>query len=857
EGSRSFPPGSLIPFFQKNGMSFGGDTNAFTSYAATVYTLDLATGSLENLKQGLLALRDFADGVSFGEQEVEQERGVILAEKTMRDSEQFRAIRRYMAAMFPDSRFANMPIGEETAIRAATSGPLRAFYRTWYRPERMILVAAGSLDPAVLEPLIREAFADMTPEEPARATSPWGAPEHRGIRAFYDQRDLGRTTVSLTSMGPRRHESDSLASRKETLLATLSAQMMLRRLQQREQADSTLWSGADVDMERAFGLFPTASLQAFTTAEGWEPALRVLEQELRQALDTGFTEDELQENLAELAALLEQDVRERPNLTNSSVALSVVAACNRDRVFTSPEQDLDLHRTISAGLDPEAVNAFFRQAWDKGNRILYVNGNAAIPEKERAVLAAYEASLAVPLPERAEAVPEPFPYLPLPQAENPLPVPAERSLNEGRLRVLSGRFANGATFQLVPSTLSQDQVAVHLWFGRGLNALPEEQTPAARLAEAVLGRNGPGKLTRLESSRRFDKFSLNVNESFRDNFFSITGNAPKEHLELLLQAVWTQFTDPTPHPSALEEVRRDLALNRHNRYNTVPGVLRDEQRAFFSGPAARKRALTEAEAGRLNLEDVKAAIAASRQTPVRHLIVIGDFDPQAALPGIQTLFGTAPLPAEPEPDPRLTPPLPAAFPAGQTRSLRVPDTVNKAVIMAAWRRDMPPDTPKRPDLIRQMLAEALNEQLRDTLRQKLGITYSPWADYQVAEVGTGFAMYRAMISTDVAQCEAARKALDEVMADLARNGVNADQLERIRPPLLTGWKTARGTNSYWLSLLLREYLTGQPHADWNDAIPELIGSVTKADLDAEAAAAFAPAGCATLLVIQDPQAEKR
>src|SRR6266508_709708 len=40
-GSANFPPGSVMPFFQSLGLSFGRDQNAFTSFNQTTYTLTL------------------------------------------------------------------------------------------------------------------------------------------------------------------------------------------------------------------------------------------------------------------------------------------------------------------------------------------------------------------------------------------------------------------------------------------------------------------------------------------------------------------------------------------------------------------------------------------------------------------------------------------------------------------------------------------------------------------------------------------------------------------------------------------------------------------------------------------------
>ncbi|MDP5095865.1 MAG: insulinase family protein, partial [Candidatus Nanopelagicales bacterium] len=57
-GSANYEPGTLIEFFQRMGMSFGGDTNAFTSFDRTVYMIDLPDAKPEHLDEGLQVLHD-------------------------------------------------------------------------------------------------------------------------------------------------------------------------------------------------------------------------------------------------------------------------------------------------------------------------------------------------------------------------------------------------------------------------------------------------------------------------------------------------------------------------------------------------------------------------------------------------------------------------------------------------------------------------------------------------------------------------------------------------------------------------------------------------------------------------------
>ena len=49
-GSANFKPGTLVPFFQSMGMTFGRDQNAFTSFDQTTYQLSLPNVEPETLK---------------------------------------------------------------------------------------------------------------------------------------------------------------------------------------------------------------------------------------------------------------------------------------------------------------------------------------------------------------------------------------------------------------------------------------------------------------------------------------------------------------------------------------------------------------------------------------------------------------------------------------------------------------------------------------------------------------------------------------------------------------------------------------------------------------------------------------
>src|SRR5262245_43523583 len=172
-GSAHFPAGTLIEWFQKHGMAFGADTNAHTSFSETVYKLDLPNADEATLREGLRVLRDFADGLLLAQEEIDREKGVIDGEERERDSAGWRVFLRELDELYAGTRVAvRLPIGKHEVRAGFTSASIGSFYRKWYRPDAMTLVAVGdlgALDPA---PLFTEFFGSMRAPDSQRPEEP-------------------------------------------------------------------------------------------------------------------------------------------------------------------------------------------------------------------------------------------------------------------------------------------------------------------------------------------------------------------------------------------------------------------------------------------------------------------------------------------------------------------------------------------------------------------------------------------------------------------------------------------------------------------------------------------------------------
>src|SRR5947207_2425197 len=198
-GSEHFKSGELVSYFERFGARLGPHVNASTSFDETIYMLDLPTNQGDVVPKGLTALADFAGGLTLDPKEVDKERGVVIEEwrgglgagSRIRDKE--------IPIIFYKSRYADrLPIGKPDIIRNAPVARLRAFYDTWYRPERMAVIAVGDIDPAAMQASIASTFGGLRDRaEAEKVPNGTVTMKHPVMVAVITDSELTRTNVQV------------------------------------------------------------------------------------------------------------------------------------------------------------------------------------------------------------------------------------------------------------------------------------------------------------------------------------------------------------------------------------------------------------------------------------------------------------------------------------------------------------------------------------------------------------------------------------------------------------------------------------------------------------------------------------
>jgi zinc protease len=827
-GSKQYPPGTLVEFFQRMGMNFGGDTNASTGFDRTTYMLELPDTRGETLAEGFKVLHDYAGELLLENAEIERERGVIQAEKRTRDSVDYRSFVAEFEFVLGDSRFPQrLPIGTDEVIRGAPREEFVDFYNTWYRPERMAVIAVGDFDPAVVEQRIVEGFSALAARAPARDDPDLGAVAvFEGIRAkHHHEPEAAATTVGIQTLTAYSREPDTAANRLKYLPRDLAVAMLNRRLAELAKAEGAPFSAGRAGVHEGYDFYRNAGIELTCQPGQWAAALAVADQELRRALEHGFQAAELREVVAGYRNSLEQAVRTAPTRRSSALAMGLLRSIADRQVFTSPADDLALFGPALDAVAVEDCLAALRASWDVPHRYVSVFGNAVIEgDAEAAIRAVYERSLATPVAAPAAIADQAFAYTDFGPAGR---VVERREIEDLGITLLT--FANGVRLNLKPTDFEAGRIRVSVRIGGGQLTEPRDRPGLGFLAGNVFADGGLGKHSSDDLRRLLAGRNVGGGFNVAPDAFVYSGMTTPEDLLLQLQLGTAYLTDPGFRPEAERLFRRNLEQMYTRLAHTPQGPIQLEVSRMLAGGDPRFGTPTAEEISARTIEEVRAWLLPEFAKGPIEVALVGDFDRDAAIAAVAATLGALPARAA---KPAYLKERKIELPAPFARDYTVPTEIPKGLVALYW-----PTTDAREVATARrlsLLGAVLDDRLRVKVREELGGAYSPGAGSNTSDVYHGYGYMIANVTVDPEQAASIAGVVQEIAADLAANGVTEDELDRARLPILTSIRESARTNPYWLGAVVGSAQEFPQRLDWARTRTSDFETIPKADIDAMA-----------------------
>jgi zinc protease len=843
-GSTNVPEGEMVKLLEREGLAFGADTNASTNFDVTLYMLDLPRNDPELLGTALMLMRETGSELTFSQEAVDRERGVVLSEKRTRDTFQLRNVVDSVEFTYPGSQLAaRFPIGTIETLDAADSATLKALWDKLYTPKNATLVVVGDFDVEQVRQMIEQRFGDWQ-AEPLHVQPSAGPidPALAGLEDIYVHPALPET-VTVSRNGAWLDEPDTVAQRRQDVLRQVGYAIVNRRLQSVSRRQDAPFRLAQLGTGDVYKAARTTSLTVVTGNGEWKAGLSAAVSEYRHALEMGFTEAEVAEQVANLRSTIEDAAAGAATRSNGALVQAALSLVQDDRVPTTPQSGLERFEAMAPSITPETVLAALKQELVPLDQpLIRFTGPAAPEGGEAALLAAWNEAMSAQLADDKATGASEFGYTDF----GPAGTVASDTV-EPVLGIRTVRFANGVMLNLKQTDLQKDRVLVQLNLDGG-SMLATRDNPLAMTLVGGLPVGGLGKHSQDELQSLLAGRTVALNFGADEETFEAGGTTTPRDLELQLELLAALITDPGYRTEGEVQFRRNIT-NFFDRLTATPaaalgnareGILSDNDPRFTLQPEENYLAA--------NFAKLKADISDRLAHGAIELALVGDIDPDAAIAMVGRTLGALPAREaafQPYPDNR-----DRSFTADRhPRVLYHDGDASQASINMTWPTRDDSDPVESAQL--ELLQRVVMVELTDRLREELGKTYGPGANATQSRTYPGYGTFAIGAEIDTADVDAAREAMLATIAELAAAPVDADVLKRARQPLLENIENALKTNGGWMSLADRAQSEADRITRYSRS-KEVVSAITAEQLQALAKRYLDPAQRVEIVVLPRP-----
>lgn len=792
-GTANFPADRMVDLFQRLGVEYGSDVNAITTFDHTAYRLDFRENDPALLREGLRLFRDFGDAVAFEPVAIERERRVVLAELRNRDTLAGRQQQASMPVVFRGLRFTDRPPGgREDLIRGFTREQFLEFHRRSYRPDLMVLVAAGDFPADALEAQVREVFGPMArPAAPVPLRDD-GRLDARGLRAgIFRISGFGGAAVEAAAVLALPDRPDSREAWVQRQQREFVMAVFARRLRRDGRG-----GGAFASYEEFLGHgVATAGLEV--PAPAWSEGVRSIDGLVRLTLERGLDSADLEEERARQLRVTAHLAGQLPMADPGELCEELKESIVANSVYSGGSRALAWRREWLERFTAGDAQKVFRGLWPVETMAFHVSGGIDVNLGPEAVVAEVRkgrrAGLEAVMPRARAETPFAVPRFPAPTA-----VVERRELPA--LGAVLARFGNEVRLNLVPARGEPGIARAVVRVGTGLLEMPGNRPALKEWGIASLLASGgthfrPERFSALVEERLLE-FGLDVDD--RDAF-TFRGAMATEQLEVFLALVADLLHAPVINALAHQDQRVQAVLGRAAAGGGMGEGMRELTNHLFKGDA-RFTWGSPLDYLSLGVTDVRRWLEPSFARGYVEVTVAGDLTEAAVVDAVsRTLGALRPRAARKETS---APPRPVALtaPPGFTRIEFVGEQ-NVGLVTGTW--PVHGVTSARDQAALEILAKVLELRVRAEVRERLGFAYSPSARLEMFEGFPGFALLQARI--DCAPQDAGRIApvLADLGARLAAGGVSPGEFIGARGILRGQLRQAFRDPAFLVALLMR------------------------------------------------------
>jgi len=331
----------------------GGRVNAYTSFDVTVYYATLPSDALST---GLDVLVDSVRNSIFDPAEVDREIEVVLEEiRRSEDSPGHVLSDAIFKEHYREHRYGLPILGPAASVASFDRAKITDFWKSWYTPDNMVVVAAGDFDAKALAGEVADLFGDAEPGVSQRNRI--AEPAQKGLRTVIVRRPFERLRLDLTWPSAAFCEDDATyLDLLSFILGECESSRLVRRVRESEDLVDRIDSSSYTPLDA--GVF---SINLDVDEARAHAAIRASIREVERIRRQPVGKEELDRARANFLASEHFERESVSGLASKLGNFHVLGGDYRleDRHFELLRKATaeDLHRVANKYLDPELLTA--------------------------------------------------------------------------------------------------------------------------------------------------------------------------------------------------------------------------------------------------------------------------------------------------------------------------------------------------------------------------------------------------------------------------------------------------------------------------------------------------------------------
>jgi zinc protease len=582
-GTKHFPKKQVLEYMESIGVKFGHNVNAFTSHDMTVYNLAKVPTKEESvIDSSLLVLLDWADNVSYENEEIDKERGVIHEEWRTRRSPSFRMRSKSGKILYKGSKYAQHDvIGKLDVIDNCKYERLKSFYNDWYRPDLQAVAIVGDVDVDEVEKKIKEKFSSMKMPENPKERYIEDIPDNKEpLVAVVTDKEASRTMVQIY------HKHDATTNKNldyyrdgfKHRLYRMMFNDRINELLQKEDAPFIAGGATITSMVRSTDAYYSYAL---AKAKKIDKAIEVLLTENKRVKDFGFTKTELERNKKELLSNIEKQYKNRNKTKSGRYIWQYLSNFMSDEPAPGIEYEYQFAQKVLPSISLKEINEIPEKWITEKNTVVVINAlekeGVKVPSKNEVLSILEEVKN-----KKIEAYKEEVSEAPLLPTEPKAGKVADSKFDK-KLGTTEWKLDNGMTVVLKPTDFKENEILMSAFSPGGHSLASLEEVPSAKMLPAIVSMSGVGNFSNTELKKKLAGVNANVRPQLTELYEQFNGNCEPEYFETMMKLVHLYFNSPREDKQAFSAFMGRYKAFFANKSSDPANTFRDSIQVIMNG----------------------------------------------------------------------------------------------------------------------------------------------------------------------------------------------------------------------------------------------------------------------------------